>query len=620
MADNAPKRQLAHALMGDRALADEFLTLHGSELEVLATGGLEGVGDPEAALASAMAEDRGLEAIVERFGRPSLLVVDDTFEVPESDEWKSRLQQSRQAIDHAIARVGRVDIKFHVFPYAGTGWMVTEDVAITNRHVAKEFAHRSNGLFPFSTGLHGLTYEAYVDFAAEPDNTETVPVRVAEVLYIADDGDESPDLAFLKLEPVDGQTLPTSLALSDRRSLEPESFVVTVGYPARDSRQDADDQQRIFGGVYDVKRIAPGHVITGGNASVFNHDCTTLGGNSGSAVVDPESGEIVGLHFAGRREVANYAVSSRIVKSYLDRFVFGSSTVVRRTTRDRGRVSSEADGLSNRAGYEEAFLGEDFTVPVPSARADLVLPIEDDVRPNELRYTHFSVVMHRERRLAMYTAVNIDGSKIHRVKRDDDRWALDPRIPETAQIANELYEANPLDRGHLVRRLDPAWGETPEEAQLGVEDSFYYTNSAPQHLSLNRKTWLSLEDYILDNSNTHGFRACVFTGPVLGDDDPDYRGLAKLPQAFWKVAVMVREPDEGEPTELSATGYMLSQANLVSDLEFVFGPFRTFQVPIARIADLSGLQFAQSLLDADPLGAVESRPFVEIEGYSDLVL
>ena len=31
----------------------------------------------------------------------------------------------------------------------------------------------------------------------------------------------------------------------------------------------------------------------------FTHDCTTLGGNSGSVVLDLTTGEAVGLHFAG---------------------------------------------------------------------------------------------------------------------------------------------------------------------------------------------------------------------------------------------------------------------------------------------------------------------------------
>ena len=40
----------------------------------------------------------------------------------------------------------------------------------------------------------------------------------------------------------------------------------------------------------------------------MEHDASTLGGNSGSAVIDLETGEAVGLHFAGSYLQANYAV------------------------------------------------------------------------------------------------------------------------------------------------------------------------------------------------------------------------------------------------------------------------------------------------------------------------
>ena len=42
----------------------------------------------------------------------------------------------------------------------------------------------------------------------------------------------------------------------------------------------------------------------------MRHDCSTLGGNSGSVVLSLETGEAVGLHFAGRFLEANFAVPS----------------------------------------------------------------------------------------------------------------------------------------------------------------------------------------------------------------------------------------------------------------------------------------------------------------------
>ena len=99
---------------------------------------------------------------------------------------------------------------------------------------------------------------------------------------------------------------------------------------------------------------------------------------------------------------------------------------------------------------------------------------------------------------------------------------------------------------------------------------------------------------------------------------PEYRGLTKIPKAFWKVAVMVGSAGEG----LVATGYVLSQASLVAKLsrEFAFGPYRTFQVPLARIERWAKLRFDASLTAADPMkqeGVAGARTVHEFE---DIVL
>jgi V8-like Glu-specific endopeptidase len=42
---------------------------------------------------------------------------------------------------------------------------------------------------------------------------------------------------------------------------------------------------------------------------VMFHDASTLGGNSGSCVVDLDSNQVIGLHFAGRYMQYNEAVA-----------------------------------------------------------------------------------------------------------------------------------------------------------------------------------------------------------------------------------------------------------------------------------------------------------------------
>ena len=261
-------------------------------------------------------------------------------------------------------------------------------------------------------------------------------------------------------------------------------------------------------------------------------------------------------------------------------------------------LDTEALGIdpdyTNRSGYDPNFLGVTLPLPPPTpALADVLSP--------ELKYHHFSIRMHTQRRLAAFTAVNIRGP-IDRITRDRDRWVLDPRLRIGEQTGEAVYADNPLDRGHLVRRLDPAWGPN---AKAAVDDTFHFTNCTPQHHDFNAGStlWLGLEDYILNAADNHRLEVSVLTGPVLASEDPEYRGVA-LPRQFWKVAAMVKHDGQ-----LSATAYLLSQTALIDsvaeDEAFSFGAYRTFQVPVRRIAELSGLSL-DAFISGDPLERLEA--------------
>ena len=82
-----------------------------------------------------------------------------------------------------------------------------------------------------------------------------------------------------------------------------------MGYPAWDGRRnDPAEMRKIFGEIFEVKRLQPGE-MTGLTGKVFKHDCSTLGGNSGSCVVDLETHQVLGLHFGGRYLEGNTAVA-----------------------------------------------------------------------------------------------------------------------------------------------------------------------------------------------------------------------------------------------------------------------------------------------------------------------
>lgn len=253
--------------------------------------------------------------------------------------------------------------------------------------------------------------------------------------------------------------------------------------------------------------------------------------------------------------------------------------------------------MSDATGYDESFLG--ISVPLPVGLGD--------GSTRELAYPRFTVVLDPVRRLALTTAVNIDGAALHDLPRTGE-WHLDSRIPASEQAGPAVYADNDLDRGHLVRRRDPGWG-TRDEAREATEATFAYPNAAPQAGSFNqsKELWLGLEDHVLAYADRTDQRVSVFTAPVLAPDDPEYRGLL-LPRRFYKVVAWVSTE---EPPALQSAGFVLDQSELLDAAEGALparplGAFRTFQVPVGDIEPLAGIDLGP-LVDADVLAKTTVR-------------
>ena len=274
-------------------------------------------------------------------------------------------------------------------------------------------------------------------------------------------------------------------------------------------------------------------------------------------------------------------------------------------------AAATIEDLSDRTGFDEDFLG--LRVPIPTL---------DDTEMVLLPYTHFSVLMRTDKRLAAITALGIDGVKLMDLDRSGIDWRLDPRLPEDQQTGERVYAKNDIDRGHLVRRASAVWGDTRAEAAQANEDTFHYTNAAPQAARFNQglELWLGLETYLLENAADNGRRLIVFTGPIFSDVDPVYRGV-DIPLRFFKVAVFL------ESKSLAATGYVVDQTPQLKDLPDVprpgaigegddgdappLGPFRTFQVPIRDITALTGLDMAQ-LVAVDRMPIATALPSARV--------
>ena len=283
---------------------------------------------------------------------------------------------------------------------------------------------------------------------------------------------------------------------------------------------------------------------------------------------------------------------------------------------EMAKGGESVSNFPNRNGYSQDFLGKPLPLPqMDAAIRDKAAPLIDQPDKFVLDYTNFSIVMNKERRQPIFTAANIDGSKLVDIPRDGE-WTLDGRIRREHQLGNEAYQSNPIDRGHMVRRSDPAWGPQAHQAS---NDTFAYTNAAMQHEALNQKEWLELENHVLGTAKALGDKLTVMTGPVLREDDPlfDNHGAIKpptrMPMKFWKMVVW-NSPKEG----LKGAAFVLSQEDFVKgDLmkaEFKPDRFKVYQVPIQKLEEMTHLRFGQIVNVTE-----ESRELTAADGYRPTV-
>lgn len=253
---------------------------------------------------------------------------------------------------------------------------------------------------------------------------------------------------------------------------------------------------------------------------------------------------------------------------------------------------------ARRTGYDPGFLGAGIDVPLPRADGRRLMPT---ALTATLRYHHFSVRLHKHRRLAAFTAVNIDAAAQHRECRSDDCWQLDPRAPDN-QTQHPFYP-KPFQRGQLVMRFDPVWGEG-RAGELAEADTFHWSNCAPQHTRMTGSWWHAVERQVLAGGDVAGQRLCVFAGPVLHPRDPMMRGV-RVPLAYWKV--LVWRPASG--AGVRTLGFVVRQdaevreaiehaeqtAGVRTRLDFPDAPgrVRAYHAAVGVLQSLTGLHFGQ---------------------------
>lgn len=246
----------------------------------------------------------GLEAIILLIGRPALTIACGR-PAAAPPEWEI-LETQRLAIEAVIRSVGRIELVGHPsYDWVGTGFIAADGVLMTNRHVATAFCVPTPSTqWNFVPGI-----EAFVNFAAEVDSPGPIHCRLTEVIGVH----HAVDLALFRVEPVASDSSPIPSPL--RIAAEPPSalygrLVYLVGHPAWDGyRNDPVEMGRIFANLFNLKRLQPGMVMgLDEDRMCLTHDASSLGGNSGSCLLDLDRHDVLGLHYGGRYLEANYAL------------------------------------------------------------------------------------------------------------------------------------------------------------------------------------------------------------------------------------------------------------------------------------------------------------------------
>jgi endonuclease G, mitochondrial len=320
------------------------------------------------------------------------------------------------------------------------------------------------------------------------------------------------------------------------------------------------------------------------------------------------------------------------------------------------KIEIDQTNYAERKGYDPKFLGNDITVPLPKVKASQSKHVFKIGTKSELKYWTYSVVMNKTRRLAFFSAANVDPSRWRGNRdADGDKWFRDSRveaIDPKLQVGEEFYKKQktfevdrsktPFDQGHLSSRNDVQWGDTDDLAKRNGDDSYHYTNCAPQHFAFNENRtisglWNRLEVHVATKL-TNGGRLCIINGPIFGapvcTTGPDGRlhlnvngtrvpdktfGSVKIPKQFFKVAAY------RDGNALKAAAFIVTQEDLLATTTRLHddelsvlsdAEVRLYHVKVSSLAKLTGLNFGplagaadthEIAVSADESGPIESE-------------
>lgn len=210
------------------------------------------------------------------------------------DEW-SGFRAKIKPLLYSIGRINLVD-----GTHIGTGFLVADGVIATNRHVLGDLTMGTEVLSP---GRSQIVFQREHKSTDLPEHI--VPIERVVAVH------KTMDMVLLGV-PKLGRPVVT---IDD--AIMPEGQrIAAVGYPAKDAGRNPAFTSAVFGNTFGVKRAALGEVLDGTETPNLFHDCSTLGGNSGSPVFSLATGKVVGIHRAGFFMYRNEAVDGKTLATF----------------------------------------------------------------------------------------------------------------------------------------------------------------------------------------------------------------------------------------------------------------------------------------------------------------